>query len=185
MINSDIHQLLQSTLSTTTYYNFTNIRYGAPPIGSLRFNKPQPPESNRSAGVQDGSYGYSCYQASPQWVITAVENLIGEGIGIGGLASTFPIKNQDEDCLFLDVFTSKEVFDGAQKPVNATTGKLGGAPVLIWIFGGGFTEGDKTSYGPPIGLLDRSRDPVTGEPFVYVSMNYRVSQPDSFITTLL
>jgi carboxylesterase type B len=163
-------------LSTTTYYNFTNIRYGAPPIGELRFNKPQPPENNRSAGVQDGSYGYSCYQASPHWETPAVLELLSEGIELTGLSeASYPILSEGEDCLFLDVFTSKEVFEGAQKKVDATTGKLGGAPVLVWIYGGGFTGGSKTSYGPPIGLLDRSRDPVTGEPFVYVSLNYRVS----------
>jgi acetylcholinesterase len=38
---------------TGNFYNFSNIRYAAPPVGELRFAPPQPPAENRST-VNDG-----------------------------------------------------------------------------------------------------------------------------------
>ncbi|EAT78135.1 hypothetical protein SNOG_14595 [Parastagonospora nodorum SN15] len=40
--------------STGNFYNFSNIRYAAPPVGNLRFAPPQAPAENRSA-VNTGS----------------------------------------------------------------------------------------------------------------------------------
>ena len=53
-----------------------------------------------------------------------------------------------EDCLFLDVDVPKNIYD------NAGNGK--GAPVLVWIYGGGYTMGSKSDSGNPAGLLKRS-----------------------------
>lgn len=87
--------------------------------------------------------------------------------------SSYPYepKKQDpratEDCLFLDVVVPKKIFDKAsdEKP------KL--APVLVWIYGGGFTLGEK-SNSDASGLIKRSFDD-NGEGIVYVALNYRVS----------
>jgi carboxylesterase type B len=123
--------------------------------------------------VQDGSYGHSCYRASPAWEQTAGLGLFEEGISVTLLAESFGYSlEQNEDCLFLDVITPISVYDGVEKGV---TGKLGGAPVIVWFYGGGFTSGSKTSFSSPIGLLERSKDPVTGEPAIFVAFNYRVS----------
>lgn len=43
------------------YYTFKNIRFAAPPVGNLRWEKPAPPL--QQAGVQDGKVGYQCNQA--------------------------------------------------------------------------------------------------------------------------
>jgi carboxylesterase type B len=77
----------------------------------------------------------------------------------------------------LDVYSPKVVMDKlsvkgdeAMIPLKQST------PVIVWIYGGGYTAGDKTSQaGDPVGLLERSKDPVTGNPPVFVAMNYRVS----------
>jgi len=45
-----------------------------------------------------------------------------------------------EDCLFLDVFAPRQVFESA--------GLGYGAPVLVWIYGGGYTSGEKASHNP-------------------------------------
>jgi carboxylesterase type B len=45
--------------------------------------------------------------------------------------------------------------------------------VLVWIYGGGYTEGDKTSSGDPAGLIARSLENGS-EGVVYVAMNYRL-----------
>jgi carboxylesterase type B len=48
-----------------------------------------------------------------------------------------------------------------------------GAPVLVWIYGGGYTEGDKTSSGSPASLIARSQ--LDGsEGVIFVTMNYRL-----------
>lgn len=77
-----------------------------------------------------------------------------------------------EDCLFLDVIVPQKIFQRAQQRKVDFVAKKKLAPVMVWIYGGGFAEGDKTLYNPE-GLIDRSE--ALGEEIVYVAMNYRVS----------
>ncbi|KAF1990527.1 alpha/beta-hydrolase [Aulographum hederae CBS 113979] len=97
---------------------FKNIRYGAPPVGELRFAKPQKPERNGT--LSDGGYGPSCIQSKAP--ASKKRQLSGPEQG-----------PTDEDCLFLDLYVSgKQLRDGAPK-----------VPVMNWIFGGGFIFGSK------------------------------------------
>jgi len=82
---------------------------------------------------------------------------------ISGLSAPDP--RTSEDCLFLDVITPKSIF-------NEKCEDKAGAPVLVWIYGGGYVNGDKTSSGNPATLISRSQN--GGEGVVYVAMNYRV-----------
>lgn len=75
-----------------------------------------------------------------------------------------------EDCLFLDVVVPKKIFNRAQNKTLVPKQSL--APVVVWIFGGGFAQGDKT-LTDPAGLLERST--AVGDGVVYVAINYRVS----------
>lgn len=76
-----------------------------------------------------------------------------------------------EDCLFLDITVPKKVFDRTK--AKKSTGK-NLAPVLVWIYGGGFVRGDKTDENPR-GLVERST--VAGhDGVVFVTLNYRVSK---------
>lgn len=59
----------------------------------------------------------------------------------------------------------RKIFD------NAGSGK--GAPVLVWIYGGGYTAGSKSDSGNPAGLLARSGG-KSGAGVIYVSLNYRL-----------
>jgi len=80
-----------------------------------------------------------------------------------------PDPRENEDCLFLDVIVPAKVLKHA-----STKGKNGGAPVLIWFYGGGFTFTD--TDGSPAGLIKRSQDrPGENEGIIYVKFNYRVS----------
>lgn len=75
-----------------------------------------------------------------------------------------------EDCLFLDVMVPKMIFDRAQSKRPVPKKVL--APVMVWIYGGGYTMGDKSAYDPS-GLIQRSME--VGDGMVYVAINYRVS----------
>ena len=74
---------------------------------------------------------------------------------------------ETEDCLFLDVLVPKQIFD-SPRATNTDP-----SPVLVWIYGGGYSNGDKTSYGNGAGLIhasQRSNSPG----IIVVLLNYRV-----------
>ena len=89
-----------------------------------------------------------------------MENLGKLGNVIPNAVSSQP---ENEDCLFLDVMSPVQVFDGARSDAPNPV------PVLVNIHGGGFFSGDKTAIYNPQGLLHQSQNRL-----VYVSMNYRV-----------
>ncbi|KAK5699248.1 hypothetical protein LTR17_023415 [Elasticomyces elasticus] len=93
---------------------YQGIRFAAPPVGSLRWQAPQAPETNRSATIPATSYGPVC-PLNPS-----------AGIEINQPANQ---TGASEDCLFLNVWT----------PSNATGSPL---PVYIWIHGGGYGVGN-------------------------------------------
>jgi len=57
---------------TGNFYNFSNIRYAAPPVGDLRFRAPQSPKRNRGT-VQTGTPDRICAQANPAWLLIATQ----------------------------------------------------------------------------------------------------------------
>ena len=193
----ELHQAAKYN-TTGRYYTFSDIRYAAPPTGERRFVPPQAPATNRSA-VQTGGEDRMCPQAGPAWnAISAQflpEYLTGQSVfnassfnltipgvtpGVMGVAinsstagalsaafsSLIPPADprETEDCLFLDVVVPQDIF-------NKKKGK--GAPVLVWIYGGGYTEGSKTDSYNPAGLLTRSEN-NGGQGVIYVALNYRL-----------
>ncbi|KIL84943.1 carboxylesterase type b [Fusarium avenaceum] len=154
------------------YWNFSNIRYAAPPVGHLRFQAPRPPAKNRAI-VQDGRETRICPQAQPAWMATTPQWLFAyltKGIQPNGTNSAnmslLPARDprENEDCLFLDIFAPKTALDNVK---NGT-----GAPVMVEIHGGGYVQGSK-SESNPWGLLRRGKN-VTSEEFLYVRINYRL-----------
>ncbi|KAJ5929927.1 hypothetical protein N7466_005420 [Penicillium verhagenii] len=167
----ELHQAI-SFNSAQGLYNFSNIRYAAPPLGSLRFQAPRLPDLDRSQ-IQNGSVGRVCPQAKPIWFNDILPEFLlslSEGTSFNQSTdiSSYPyVPRQsdsriNEDCLFLDVTVPKKIFDRGQKAL---------APVLVWIYGGGFAEGDK-SQEDPSGLINRST--IVGDGVVYVAINYRL-----------
>ncbi|KAI9716644.1 MAG: hypothetical protein M1812_005182 [Candelaria pacifica] len=156
------------------YFNFTNIRYGEPPLGNLRFAAPVAAKENHT--VQQGGQERECIQANPAWTLLAAAfqriYATGNQAAITAFLKSPPVFNESqrippigpfetEDCLFLDVSVPQVIF-------NAKSSSAG-APVLVWIFGGGYAFGAKNYWGNAAGLIDRSEDGV-----VYVSINYRL-----------
>jgi para-nitrobenzyl esterase len=111
------------------------IPFAAPPVGPLRFKAPQPPAAWSGVRKAD-TPGLASRQA---------------GHPIPGFAASGP---QDEDCLYLNVFTPSA--DG------------GGRPVLFWIHGGGFTHGAGSEELYNGGPLAERGDVVV------VTINYRL-----------
>ncbi|KAJ5220529.1 hypothetical protein N7468_009733 [Penicillium chermesinum] len=143
----ELHRAI-SFNNTQGLYNFSNIRYAAPPVGDLRFRAPVWPEENRTH-IQDGSRGRVCPQATPLWEqyieLPFVESVLnGSKFNQSTNISSYPYipGKQDprttEDCLFLDVVVPRKIFHRGQ---NNTLNK-GLAPVLVWIYGGGTVVGD-------------------------------------------
>lgn len=166
--------------STGHFYNFSNIRYAQPPVGGLRFRAPVPPQG-RNTTVDDGSVGRICPQANPAWALIAAVfapdylegkpfNLSATVAGIAGASNPLPPLDPrtTEDCLFLDVVVPQNILKSGLNSTNLTSG----APVLVWIYGGGYTAGEKSAYSPA-GLIRASQ--VNGtQGVIFVSLNYRL-----------
>lgn len=152
----------QAALNATgNYYSFSNIRYGEPPVGELRFAKSIPPRTINRV-VNNGSIDRICPQAYPDWLLKPQAE--ARGIPLAVLqAYIYSDVRQSEDCLMLDVKVPTTIWDNR---------KRANAPVLVWIHGGGYTLGSKTDSGNPAGLISRAEDGGNG--VIYVSINYRL-----------
>ena len=167
---------------TAKTYNFTNIRYGQAPIGDLRFRAPLPPKG-RSRQIETGSVNRICPQggsaATSANIAVLGDYLFGQPVNetkynlalaaaAAAASSSKPDPRENEDCLFLDVIVPEKVFkQGGRYRRNA--------PVLVWIYGGAYTGGEKNAGGvyDPAGLIKASQA-AGSDGFVWVAMNYRV-----------
>ncbi|KAF2263515.1 alpha/beta-hydrolase [Lojkania enalia] len=161
---------------TVGFYNFSNIRYAAPPV---RFAPPEAPKKNRKS-VNTGNVGRICPQASPSWGLLSSQFITRNFLGLpNNITTPFsppgakwsrPVPTPDprasEDCLFLDVYVPKDIL------ALAGNDETCGAPVLVWIYGGGYTAGEKSVYNPA-GLLAASGNGTDGN-VIYVALNYRL-----------
>uniref|UniRef100_A0A8H7K424 Carboxylic ester hydrolase n=1 Tax=Bionectria ochroleuca TaxID=29856 RepID=A0A8H7K424_BIOOC len=164
--------------SSTEVYQFSNIRYAQPPVGDLRFRAPRPPLTNRNE-IQNGSQPRTCPQGVAGWQARAFGPI---GAFTNGKPFTLeaweqaiqnssipPIdfnKASSEDCLFLDVHVPKKIFKSKC-----------GAPVLVWIHGGGYAFGSKngspTPGFVPSGLLEHAKE-FSDNGMIFVGLNYRL-----------
>jgi para-nitrobenzyl esterase len=122
--------------------SFKGIPFAAAPVGELRWRPPQP-VSNWTGVRQASEFGADCMQGrfGPPPVATA-----------GARAPLAP----SEDCLYLNVW----------RPADQAARNL---PVMVWIYGGGFTGGSSAS--PNTSGVGFAKQGV-----VLVAMNYRVGR---------
>lgn len=110
---------------------FLGIPYAAPPVGPLRWRPPQP---------------------APAWL--GVRDALAFGPDFPQAANPrFRAARQDEDCLYLNIWT----------PALGEDAQL---PVLVWLHGGGFTGGSGSDL-----RSDGAR--LAAEGAVVVTLNYR------------
>ncbi|HEY9264508.1 MAG TPA: carboxylesterase family protein, partial [Mycobacterium sp.] len=115
---------------------FAGIPYAAPPVGPLRWQPPKP--APPWDGERDGTrFGPRCLQ-----------DLEGD-LELG--------RQTDEDCLSLNVWTPAE---------NPESGPARPRPVMVWIHGGAFLNGNG-------GMYDARRLAARGD-IVVVTINYRL-----------
>ncbi|XP_053316772.1 cholinesterase [Spea bombifrons] len=94
---------------------FLGIPYAEPPVGALRFKKPEP-HKPWSEVWNASQYGNSCYQYVDQTFP-----------GFPGAEMWNPNTELSEDCLYLNIWIP------TPKPKKAS--------VMVWIYGGGFETG--------------------------------------------
>ncbi|KAH9970731.1 Alpha/Beta hydrolase protein [Lactifluus volemus] len=145
-----------------TAFNGTNeflgIPYAQPPVGDLRFRRPQ------ALGPYTGTYHASLF-GSPCPQQTSPPATFPSGFPnatlqyLQSLSAISPIPDS-EDCLTINVIAPANIGPDAK------------LPVVVWMYGGGFERGSADVLNGSA-IVARSVD--LNEPVIYVSMNYRVS----------
>src|SRR6478735_5811933 len=119
---------------------FRGIPFGAPPIGPLRWTAPQPVTPWDGVRKAD-AFGPVCVQP--------------KGVGRLNVSVDMPDSPKaDEDCLYLNVWT------GAARAAERR-------PVMVWIFGGAYTEGAGSSR-------HNDGEALARKGVVLVTFNYRL-----------
>jgi para-nitrobenzyl esterase len=128
---------------------FLGIPFAAPPTGERRWKPPEPVE--KWQGTRRANwYGAACPQAEDAGA-EAIHKEIAESV------EPYFTYRTDEDCLYLNVWTTKLPGE------HTTAGKL---PVMFWIHGGGNVGGSSQES-----LLGA---PLARKGVVLVSINYRL-----------
>jgi para-nitrobenzyl esterase len=118
---------------------FTGIPFAAPPVGHLRWRAPQPPAHWKGVRRAD-TFGPECMQSN--------------GFGHGPF-SPKTLQKVSENCLYLNVWT----------PASSGHQRL---PVMVWIYGGGFSGGSSS-------MQYYDGDALARRGVVVVSFNYRLN----------
>jgi para-nitrobenzyl esterase len=121
---------------TNTYLG---IPYAAPPVGRLRWRPPERPPS-WNGPLDATEFGPSCAQVTTLGVFAGPTSI-------------------NEDCLYLNVFTSGTQSRSARKPVQ------------VWIHGGGNVDGSSSDYD---GSKLANGGRYGGKDTVVVTVNYRL-----------
>jgi para-nitrobenzyl esterase len=122
---------------------FLGIPFAAPPVGDLRWRPPAPP-ARWVKPLDAVTFGGRCVQT----------NTFG----------VFAAPSENENCLYLNVFAPGRA-SAPSDPERPS--RQGLRPVMVWIHGGGFFDGESNDY-------DGTGLAVAGDVIV-VTINYRVN----------
>ena len=133
-----------SDLSVRVY---KGIPFAAPPVGDLRWRPPQPASDWDGVRMAD-QYGAACMQVQAGSRLPWTEEFMHQG-------------EVSEDCLNLNVWT----------PATSTKETR---PVMVYIYGGGFSEGSNA-------IAAYDGEELAKKGVVLVSINYRVGLPGFYV----
>ncbi|KAH8652920.1 Alpha/Beta hydrolase protein [Ilyonectria robusta] len=130
---------------------FLGFPYAAPPVGDLRFRRPAPPKAWHGITRQADSYSSWC---------------LGNSLHLRGFSQNVTGESS-ENCLYMNlVRPSSAVHVGhGSKPAPLL-------PVLVWLHGGGWSEGSAND-GRYNGSFLVHTSVKMGTPIIYASFNYR------------
>ncbi|MCJ1468602.1 hypothetical protein MMC07_007231 [Pseudocyphellaria aurata] len=132
----------------------------------MRFKAPSYPESiENPLAVQDSTYGPSCPQidVSQPCRPNGTQRVSPQKVALS------PGSEESEDCLFLDIYVPSSAFESGGPPL----------PVVVWIYGGGYTTGAKNVNGASgllyngTGLLQAAAVADQGK-VIFIAGNYRL-----------
>ena len=138
-------------------YEFRGVRYAQPPVGALRFQapkKPEPWQGETAANV----YGQAAVQLRAGAGAASYPPLVQAAMTEAFLPPENVKREGDEDCLVLNVYTTKTGTDA-----RATRA------VMVWIHGGGF------SYGQAPLNIYRGHNLAKNHDVVFVGVNHRLN----------
>ncbi|XP_078256834.1 fatty acyl-CoA hydrolase precursor, medium chain-like isoform X2 [Rhinoraja longicauda] len=117
----------------TPVYSYLGVPFAKPPIGPLRFSRPEQPE------------GWTGTRKATAFAAGCPQDPSMEDMLLEMLTVTMPRRTYREDCLYLNVHTPVSPTD--------TQTKL---PVMVWIHGGGFQLGTAAFYdASPLAAYER------------------------------
>ncbi|KAE8348664.1 Alpha/Beta hydrolase protein [Aspergillus coremiiformis] len=126
---------------------FLGVPYAQPPVGELRYQRPQPFNESWAAPRQAKSYGFWCHSAP-----LSLPGYTQEG---------FP-HTENEDCLTVNIIRPSGTVPSSE------------LPVLLYIYGGGLQEGGSADQRYNLSFLVQESVQM-GTPTIGVSLNYRLS----------
>ncbi|KAH8085217.1 Alpha/Beta hydrolase protein [Filobasidium floriforme] len=145
------------TIDSLNVTRYLGIPFAQPPVDDLRFAPPQAVSYNASTTINATVNGPAC----PQPPSTRYGNT-------------------SEDCLHLNVYTpsaraltalNQTATILAGNNTNLTSAYEDGLPVMVWIYGGGFTSGSTLPYD---GSAIIAQSIASYSPVILVTLNYRV-----------
>ncbi|KAF8170425.1 Alpha/Beta hydrolase protein [Pholiota molesta] len=130
--------LVQDPVTNQTNTNFLGVRYAAPPTGAARFRAARAPAATpgvQLANAQPAGCLFATMGTAPAAPIRAgASSPAPRSLETNSLAPAVGATGPSEDCLFLNVY------------VPGSLGSKANLPVVVWIHGGGYIEGNATMF---------------------------------------
>nr|VWO96436.1 Carboxylic ester hydrolase (EC [Ganoderma boninense] len=137
--------------------SFLNIPFAEAPIGNLRLRLPKPIDGYNGT-IDATKLGPQCIQQMLLYREDMPAEMLHDVLSAVNLSPIEP-RPQSEDCLNLNVLV----------PAGTTADEK--LPVVVFIYGGGFSVGDNAQFNGEV-IVQRSVE--MGQPVIFAAMNYRL-----------
>ncbi|KAF5342611.1 hypothetical protein D9611_001408 [Ephemerocybe angulata] len=160
----------QGVPNTKGNTDFLGIRYAAPPVGNLRFREPQAPATVKGVQVANKQPNICSQGVFGANSVSPFRGSNTTGASTSLTERDVVIPPVSEDCLFLNV-----VVPGTN--IKSSTKR----PVVVWIYGGGYSQGSASWTGFSPGAYDgNDLVKISDGKAVVVLVQYRLG-PQGFL----